>query len=124
VDVSSWLNALDAVPHSALQVGFVSERVPNPDECSVLTREELTRGNREKEAGAGFVLCRGGSDSHRSLRVCRVIIGTASGPAQSNGCFTAAVGAGWVNKPFTPQSGLFTVVFSATPSGAGAQMDR
>src|SRR4051812_29635360 len=51
------------------------------------------------------------------------VIGTAIAHAQSSGCFSVPAGAGWVNKSFTPVSESFTVIFSATPGAAGAQID-
>src|SRR3954453_607466 len=45
-------------------------------------------------------------------------------PGQTgSGCAVAAAGANWTNAPFTSQSAGFTVVFDATPSSSGAQMD-
>jgi concanavalin A-like lectin/glucanase superfamily protein len=52
-----------------------------------------------------------------------LVISTAVAHAQSSGCFSVSANAGWVNKSFTPVSGSFTVIFNATPSAAGAQMD-
>ncbi len=45
------------------------------------------------------------------------------GHAQTAECFALAAGAGWVNRSIAPLSRPFSVVFSATPSAAGAQMD-